>query len=152
MKLTDEQSKMVEENHNLIYWYIHLKGLNLDEWYDQLAIELCITCQKYDETKGSISNYYKLRCDNLVKKQYARTKLQKNANNGISSIETRFDLVSDYNLEDEVILKTFMEGEFKDILRLREKGYTQEEIAKTLGVTQSYISKILRRLRTEYDR
>jgi len=32
--LNDAERQKVEENHNLIYWYAHLVGLNLDDWYD----------------------------------------------------------------------------------------------------------------------
>ena len=40
MKLNDEQRGVVEENHQLIYWYAHRRHLDLEEWYDLLAIRL----------------------------------------------------------------------------------------------------------------
>ena len=60
MILTKEQQKMVEENHDLIYWYANIKKLNLENWYDLLAIELCGVVLKYNPKKGSLSNYYKI--------------------------------------------------------------------------------------------
>ena len=39
--LTKEQKELVENNHKLIYYYIHKNGLSVDEYYDILAIGLC---------------------------------------------------------------------------------------------------------------
>ncbi len=32
----------------------------------------------------------------------------------------------------------------KDIIAMKDEGYTQEEIASILGISQSYVSKILK--------
>ena len=78
MTLTKEQQDIITENHNLIYWYIQLKHLDITEWYDLLALELCYTVAKYNPEKGSLSNYYKMRADNLVRKEYSKSQLRKN--------------------------------------------------------------------------
>ena len=41
IKLTNDQRKLVEQNHNLIYAFLHTKNLNIEEWYDICAISLC---------------------------------------------------------------------------------------------------------------
>lgn len=45
------------QNHNLIYSYIHLYGIPLNEYYDVLAIALCDAARGYDDEKGSFSTY-----------------------------------------------------------------------------------------------
>lgn len=153
MKLTEEQRNMVEDNHNLIYGYIRDRCLDIEEWYDLLAIELCKTVMKFDKDKGAtLGTYFYLRCDNLLRKEYAKSKTQKNTNAGVYTIEDRYDLQDEVDIEETVELKSWFEGENGNILRMKCDGYTQSEIAETLGVTQSYISKILRKEREKLDR
>ena len=153
MKLTEEQSKMVEENHNLIYWYIHKVNLDIEEWYDLLAIELCYAVKLYDPSRGSFTNYFKVRADGAVYKEYRKNNAQKRICNELSYIEN----IETIPLEDTVILEESLEfQEFADktnreILELKYNGYTQKEIAEKLQVSQSYISKILKKMRKQYD-
>lgn len=159
MRLTEEQSRRVEENHNLIFWYMGLRerqtGMKLshEEYYDLLAIELCYAVQKFDETKGSsLANYYKLRCDGLINKQYRKSQALKRVHISVPYID---DLVSHkhFNEDDSVVWANFIESipdEDKEIVTLTYMGYTQKEIAEKLGLSQSYISKILKRIRKDY--
>ena len=54
-KLTPEQQRLVEDNHNLIYSFIQLKRLDLDEWYDVCAIGLCHAAQKWNPARGKFT-------------------------------------------------------------------------------------------------
>lgn len=150
MKLTEQQRLAVEENHNLIYWVAHSKGLNLEEWYGLLALELCMTIQGYDDEKGSLSNYYKIRCDNLVMKEYKKANRQKRVHNGIFQIESEYPVTDD--LDYNINLSELMESEHADVIKLKMDGYTQNEIAKILGISQSKVSKIMKRVRKRYER
>ena len=137
MILTNEQSEQVSNNHSLIYWIGNLKRLDLSDWYDLLAIELCYTI-KYDP---KASNYK--RVDNLVKKEYAKTKLQKNNSGRIYSLDEISVASTIDDLDMDMDMKDLLDNDATDILRMRAMGYTQTDIAETLGVTQSYISKII---------
>lgn len=152
MTLTKEQQDLVADNHNLIYWYIQMKRLDVSEWYDLLAIELCYTVAKFNPEKGSLSNYFKMRCDNLVKKEYSKTQLKKNK--GLEPLCYNDELYNSGYDDSGMVLKadiqSLFDGENGEILRLRAEGYTQSEIAEKLGVTQSYISKIIEKKRREY--
>lgn len=151
MKLTEEQSEMVAKNHSLIYWYAHSSGLNLADWYDLLAIELCYTVMKYDPSKGSIGNYYKLRADGLVYKEYRKSQTQKRLTQEVAFIDNYHNIPdgSDIRLERELL--ELLEGENGEILKLKMSGYTQTEIARLLGVSQSYVSNALKKMRTIYN-
>jgi len=150
MKLTVEQQVTVEENHDLIYWYIHMKHLDIDEWYGLLAIELCLTVVNHDPTKSALSTYFKLRADGVLYREYRKEKSQKRSRVDIPLIEN----IHHYPYEESVrslSVKEWMESGNNEILEQKLKGYTQEEIAKELGVSQSYISRILQKERKAYD-
>ena len=56
-QLTPEQQKLVTDNHNLIYSLANAKNIDLDEYYDVLAIGLCKAAITFDETKSKFSTY-----------------------------------------------------------------------------------------------
>jgi len=150
MKLTEEQSRVVEDNHNLIFWYAHKYNFNLDEWYDLLAIALCLAVMKYNPEKGSLSNYYKLYADGMVYKECRKNMAQKNLSNNIQYIENIHDIPDQYDLQSEFEIKEYMGDEYGEIIKMRYEGYTQSEIAVKLGVSQSYISTILKKMKEDY--
>lgn len=151
MRLNDEQRKLVEDNHDLIYWYANKGGLALGEWYDLLAITLCYSALKYNPNKGAFSTYFKLRADGMVSKEYRKHNTQKRYNNNIPYIENAHFQLEPDNPHMEFELKEMMESENGDIIRMKYEGYTQTEMAQKLGLSQSYVSKIIRKLRDEYE-
>ncbi len=148
-RLTKEQADKVAENEKLIYWYIALAGLELTEWYDLLAIELCYTIQKYDDSRGSLSNYYKMRCDGLVSREQRKQNTQKRFHIEVPLLENVHDHETIYD-DDSFIPDILNDSEYGHIIKMRYDGYTQEEIAKTLGVSQSYVSNLFKRIRRKY--
>jgi len=149
MKLTDEQSQKVEKNHKLIYWYVKIKGLDIEEWYGSLAVELCLTVVDHNIKKGSLSNYFKVRADNMVNKEYAKQNSQKRKNNGIVSLDNHIVVCPN----DDIMTILELNEAFdmtNDVLRLKSMGYTQGEIAEELGISQPKISKYLKKLKEDY--
>jgi len=51
-KLSSQQRKMVEDNHELIYRFLKHYGLSEDEYYDVAALGLCRAGLYYQENKG----------------------------------------------------------------------------------------------------
>lgn len=149
MKLTEEQKIIVAENHNLIYWIINSKHLELSEYYDILAIELCYAVAKYDPIRGSLANYYKLRCDGILYKEYRKSQAQKRIHTSVTLIDNVHTVNND-DLQRMAELSEWMSGDDGIILQMKSEGYNQSEIANHLGVSQSYVSKILKRLKKEF--
>lgn len=147
MRLTEEQAKIVEENHNLIYWYAHLTGISLEEYYDLLAIELCYTVMKWEPDKGSLANYFKIRAHGAVYKEYLKMQAKKR----------RFDTVpfddeigvygTAESIENRLDMEKLFDSKFGTLIQLKQEGYSQTEIAKKLGVSQTTISQMLKKLR-----
>ena len=54
-RLNEEQQKMVEENHDLIYRFMHkyhLSENDITDWYGELAIALCEAALSYTDKCG----------------------------------------------------------------------------------------------------
>jgi len=146
-----EQSKMVEDNHDLIYWFCHKRNLIVDDWYDILAITLCEVVQKFDPERGALSTLVYKSFNNEVGQTRIKASRQKRINlNKLVELD-------DSNLADEVnfvelICNNDFLSRYKDneILILKAKGYTQCEISEKLGVSQSYVSRSLAEIKKEY--
>lgn len=149
IKLTPEQQKIVSENHNLIYWYAHLHGLDLDEWYDILAIELCIAVQKHNSETSSLANFYHVSAETRRLKIYRDNNRQKRSNNGVMSLDEIYYAVSDTVDEFSEIDYDWVSPDVKRMIEYRLHGYTQAEIAEKMNVSQSQVSKLLNRFKEE---
>lgn len=150
MKLTEDQSKLVEDNHNLIYWYCHSNKISVEDYYDLLAIELCYTAMKYNYEKGSFANYFKLRADGAIYKEYMKKLSQKRNSIAVEYVENVHSIEDQDDIALWAEIKELMSVENGEILKLRYEGYSQTEIAKQLGVSQSYISNIIKKMRDQY--
>ena len=151
MKLTDEESKIVADNHNLIFWYVNMKHLDINEYYDLLAIELCNTAMKYNPDRGSFATYFKLRADGIIYKEYRKTQAQKRLHVKVPLLDNLHTMIDDGDITDSIELQELLDGEYGEIVRLRIEGYSQTEIAEIMDTNQSKISKILKKLKGEYE-
>lgn len=151
MQLTEEQSQVVADNHNLIYWYINMKKLDPNEYYDLLAIELCNTAMKYNPDRGSFATYFKLRADGIIYKEYRKTQAQKRIHVKVSLLDNLHTMIDDGDIADSIELQELLDGEYGEIVRLRIEGYSQTEIAEIMDTNQSKVSKILKKLKGEYE-
>lgn len=148
--LDDAKRKIVEQNHDLIYWYLNLKGLAYEDYYDLLAIELCMAVDKHDPEKGSLANYFKVRCDNAVRKEWRRESTAKKTSNGVIPLDEEHMICDHQDMFGKVEHEELL-NDPTGVARLRSKGFSQQEVADILGISQSRVSAILGRLREEYN-
>lgn len=148
--LTEIQKQIVSDNHNLIYWYAHLSRLDLEEWYDLLAIELCHSVQRHDELRGTLSTYYKTRCDWLVLNEFRKHNRKKRFHINVEYIPEIHSSTTGIQDDEIHVTDILNDPEYGKIIRLKFDGYTQQEIAEQLGVSQSYISNTLKKIRRKY--
>lgn len=178
-KLTNEQKKLVEENHNLIYYVFHkyCKDKKLDDVYGDLAEVLCRSAQKYNQNKKIKFNTYatnsmlnrlkQLHIDeNRIKRKaeiISYDTIPKNKE-GTKELErqTYLDLFEDkkQNIEDKVMLNSVLRDindlppNQKEIMRLLIQNENMSEVARITGIskqcTTEKIRKIQKKLMAKY--
>lgn len=75
--LSDEQRKIAEENHNLIYSFARKKNLDIDEFYDLLAIGLCKAAYYFKPNKGKFSTIAYIRMQHEMYNYYNELNMEK---------------------------------------------------------------------------
>lgn len=167
MKLTESQSKLVEQNHNLIYGFAKKYNLDIEEWYGILALALCKTALSFDSEKAKFSTLYYLCASQMVEVERRKWRTQKRIpkESCISLDEplddtdltlktcladTRIDFVKDLELKEQLstLLKTLSDRD-KKIFELSRIGVKQDVIADIVGTPQSNVSRRLKIIRNK---
>lgn len=163
MKLTEEQKKLVEENHNLIYWFAKKYHVPIEEYYDVLAQGLCMAAYHYDPSKCSFSTYAYLCMNTEMHVEYRKTLRKSEIPQGnIFHYENAWqlsDLIpTNEKTENKVIDKISYENLISllnDILNDKDKevlthivnGLTMREIAKIEGTSHQAIHNRMKKIR-----
>lgn len=160
--------KIVEENHNLIYAFLKKCHLPTNEYYDLAAIGLCKAAKTWDCNKQKFCTYAYTCMFNEVMGEKRKYRCQKRieSNNLVSLdayIDTEhdvslLDIVSNsYSVEDEIIAKIdvnsfvkSLKDRDKQVIDLFTLGYSQDDIADIIGVSQATISRIKKILKNKY--
>lgn len=163
--MTDGQRKLAEENHNLIYSFLHEQRLSIDEWYGLAAIGLCEAAELYDPARGTFSTiayscmrnkiYKQLRRDSAKKRgsEFVTVSLQEVRRNAKTGDDYALEDVvpSEMHMEDEVIAEMNLRrvlGDTKDrdrkVLLLLSDGMSQNMVAHVIGTSQATVSRIAR--------
>ena len=175
-ELNEDKKRLAEENHKLIYSFLRKYSLNEDDYYDIVAIGYMNAVNSYNSSKGMFSTIAYISMLNEVKKHFryqTRVKYDPAASNikvvslneMVTSLEEPHELIelimdpnTSSDCEHVEIYVTFLAffkqltERDKEILRLKESGLTQYEIAKALGVTQPVIGRRLKEMLNSYKR
>jgi RNA polymerase sigma factor (sigma-70 family) len=144
--LNEQQKQLVEENHNLIYGFAHRHNINLNEYYDVLAISLCKAGESFDDKKGKFSTYaYTIMWRDYLNEMEAKFTQKRNGLECEFTEETTQSKNND--LDTDILILDYLNEREKKVLLLRGKGYTIEEVGRILGIHKSYVSKILSKTR-----
>lgn len=168
--MTDEQRKVVEDNHNLIYSFMRKFNLDRNEYYDLCAIGLCKASISYNKSKGTFSTFAYTCMHNEIKSEWRKdirpTAIPKDM---IIYYEDKLPdeydehledclLCSKYRVEDECltnflyedVLSNFSDKE-KEAIKMYLSGYSQTEIGDKLNTSRQYINNVIRRLRKKVE-
>lgn len=160
--MTDEQKKLITDNHQLIYSFLHRYEYDPEEYYDLAAIGLCNAARLYDESKGAFSTYaYKAMLNAINRELIFKSRTKRIPEHLIISYDCEtcneegevIDFLSlipsTTNIEKEVLAKVTVESymdELNDrdrlVLVLLEQGFNTIEISKIIGVSRTTIRKI----------
>lgn len=163
--MTDEQKKLVEDNHSLIYLVLRNMGLPIEDNYDLAAIGLCKAAINYKSGKYAFSTFACKCIENEIKHEFQQAFKQKRAGNMELTSYDSFVRCDDENIalidciqskestENEALSRVIYSEIVDEIgksdsrmIPWFSKGYTQMEIAKILGVTQQNVSRVKRRV------
>ena len=167
-KLTPEQSKLVEENHQLIYGFLTKYKLPESEWYDLCAIGLIRAAMDYNKDKGAFSTLAYMYMFNNMRNELIQIERHFPENLSIDyeyesykdgEPYTILDLYgSDINIEDEVVSDIYVEemkrffnenlkkANHKKVIELIFDGKSKEEAAKEVGVSREAIDQAIDRI------
>ncbi len=164
MVLNDEQRKMVVDNEKLIYWTMNrFKVSDIDDIYSILALGLCKAACTYKKEKGEFSTWAITIMEMEIKLEFRRrnTKLRRLNYEAFSynepltntkgkrdvefleTIQGKSDVWEDLvNIDFSCLTETE-----KQIVKLIYEGYNQMEMKEILGLSQSYISRIITKIK-----
>lgn len=162
MSMTEQQKKLVEDNHNLIYSFLHQYNLPIEEYYDLAAIGLCKAAILYDANKACFSTYaYRSMWTHVFTEERKKIAAIRIPENQIVYYQAEMDdsenratsyinyISANENVEDEVlsdiVINEYMsklKDEHKKIIILLKNGYTQREISQMVGYSQAQISRV----------
>lgn len=155
--MTEEQERLVIDNHNLIYHFIHKFGVPIDEYYDICAIGLCEASLKYQPDKGASFSTFA----SIIIKQNIMMELRKRStrNKYISymtniSADEEYKITNGLSAYDEILpydLDKILTPREYTIVSLIFKGCTQAQIASSLKTSQSAISRSLKSIHTKLN-
>lgn len=162
--LTDEQRRLVEDNHDLIYWFMTKHKLDFDTFYSYAAEGLCRAAAAYNTDKGEFSTFAH-RCMLNAVRSYRKDKkrttrdaagctivsLQSKAvGSDGEEIEIGELLVSiEQDTDDWIDAKdalkriiSALDSRSAKIVMMKAYGYTNQEIADHIGVSRERIRQI----------
>jgi len=170
-RLNDEQRKIVEDNHNLIYAFLSSNSLDIEEYYDLAAIGICKAALSYDKEKGQFSTLaYKCMWNQVMvekRKQKAISRgdgLQvlyydacfESDDSEISFLEMLEDWKADTGKQAEI--RHFLYSIYSKLNELESKmfdlllrGYKQKEVAILCGRSQTTVGNLRKRLKNLYN-
>ena len=170
--LTEEQRKLVEDNIGLAYEFVHRKGFTYGyEFEDAVQIALLgliHAAMTFKESKSKFSTYAFLAMQSQFNMEYRRIKRQKES--GIINISLSEPIIKNEelyvediiverqdsieNIETMIAIKNIYEklnDKEKQVIDMvfyaKEKEASQKNIAKKLGVSQSFVSRTLKKFR-----
>lgn len=173
-ELNYEQQQLAEQNHNLIYSFAKSRKLDLEEYYDVLAIGLCRAALVYDENKATFFTLaYKCMSNEYNKIIKGQTVQRKIPDTLISSLDevisvseegsevTLYDCIKKdiFPIPDESTITNTMIKNFynhkltkqeQKVFRLLVQDITQIEISKIMSLTRSRIGQIVMRIREKW--
>lgn len=144
-----DRDKFIMDNHNLIYSFAKKHHLDLDEYYDLLAISLIKAVDTFQEEMGikfSFYAYIVMRNNVCV----AIKKIKRDALGYASSLDnlvcedTNFiDIIAEDEEEKPILfIPKHLTDKEKQVLDYYLKGHTQREISKFMNININKIREM----------
>lgn len=135
--LNEEQKKLVEENHKLIWFVINKYHLNADEYWDILAIALCKAAKRFNPSKNIKFSTFATHCITMAAFGELRKSLKK------PKIVPYDEKKVKGSYEDCYVDLDCLNEIEKKVATLKVQGYNHVEISKIVNVNKNKVTKIL---------
>ena len=161
-KLNEEQIKLVENHHYIIYMCLKTLKLSVDEYYDLAAIGLCEAAFNFDRSKNIKFSTFSMNCiKKTIYKEFRKKNCKKRKADIIhfEHLSNNEELVCRYGSVDieteaiyNIVCKEFMDyirtkPEIYLIVLLSYYGYTQKQISSIMNISQSKVFLIKKELK-----
>lgn len=158
--MNERQKRLVEENHNLIYFCLKKYDLSESEFYDIAAIGLIKAAKAYNEQEIKFSTFAVNCIGNEIKKEYKKRTLKRKIpyDKVVSANKNMGQSLNDYytiiqngneNLEEKVCTEDLikkitrkLDDRKKKIMIMLIDGYKMSDIAKELNVSHQRVQQI----------
>ena len=163
--MTEEQKKIAEDNHNLIYHYLNEKKLPISEYYDILAIGLCKAAISFDPDRGAFSTLARKCFMNEIGMDIRKNTTKRNVipkKKMVSYSGCPSDvcdiLYKDRPLQEDIIISQMSSSDLLKSLSEKERvlvkgflcGLDTNEIAEKLNCSERSIKKLRRKIKNKF--
>lgn len=146
LELNDDQKKLVEDNHKLIWFVINKYHLDAEEYWDILAIALCKAAKRYKAEKKIKFSTFATHC--LTMAAFGEMRKTRNKPQMVSYNEYYVD--GNYN--DSYLDMDVFDNDEREVIKLKVSGYTHKEISKITGINKNKIAKMIGSIKCKVGR
>lgn len=141
--MEDEYEKVLKENYNLVYSYLHRNNLDIVEWESVISYSLWKAIKSHDSSRGTLSTlFYKIAGNDVI------SELRSIKFNYLDEAVDSVDYAYIGEPDDHLLLEMEdVADEYSWLVPYAVLGYTQKEIAELTGSDQPTISRKLQKMR-----
>lgn len=152
--LTGEQRRFAEQNHGLIYAFLHKTGCDINEYYDTAALSFLQAVQRY-LTQPQLRRYafstvaWRAMGSGIAAEYRAGERRRLAEQQYMMDCQTVSQDIRK-EAEDRLILHELFSGaspEQRHLAQMRAQGFTMKEAADAQGIHVRQASRLLRDLR-----
>jgi RNA polymerase sigma factor (sigma-70 family) len=160
-KLTEEQQKLVEKNHNLIYFVLKKLFLSVEDWYGIVAIGLCKAAYHYDPLRSKFATFACFIMKQEVFMEKRKQRMLRRSGITISlddiipcskgeNLTVEDTIPAPDNTEQQVYERILLAGiqrlkpKRQTLIKMTMSGYKQRDIAEAIGRSQPQASRLLK--------
>lgn len=166
--MNEEQRKLAEDNHNLIYSFMNKKMLN-EDWYGVLAEAYCNAIMSYDSNITKLSTYVFHCLENKVNNVYYLNSMQKRRINSevkyfseiTDNSEQEYSINEIIGSEDDSFnnlivsdiiseFSKFLTKSELDIFNLMVRGFDSSEIKKELNINRQWLCYCKKNIKNKF--
>lgn len=161
----EEYQKLAEDNHKLIFYFLHRFKLDVDEFYGDAAIGLCKAAMEYDESLGYSFSSLAYKC--MFNEVGYELRRRKRFKSNVSTVSYESLACGEGNIRiEDVLTDGYIAGDIAEssafvmwfigqlserdleILYWKLQGKTMREIAESIGFSRQTVLNSIKKMQT----